>query len=43
MKYIIYASETVVVNDTGRKVVSCPTELEAVEFIAEQEAEVCEY
>ena len=31
--YIIYSSETVVYNSDGKKLVSCPTEQEAIEYI----------
>lgn len=33
--YITYSSETVVYNSDGEKIVSCPTEQEAIEFIDE--------
>lgn len=31
--YITYSSETVVYNSNGKKIVACPTEQEAIEFI----------
>ena len=31
--YITYSSETVVYNPDGEKIVACPTEQEAVEYI----------
>lgn len=33
--YITYSSETVVYNSDGNKIVACPTEQEAIEFIDE--------
>lgn len=33
--YITYSAETVVYNSDGEKIVACPTEQEAVEFIDE--------
>ena len=33
--YITYSSETVVYNSDGKKIVACPTEQEAIEFIDE--------
>lgn len=33
--YITYSSETVVYNPDGKKIVACPTEQEAIEFIDE--------
>ena len=33
--YIIYSAETVVYDSNGKKIVACPTEQEAVEFIDE--------
>ena len=34
---VVFPSETAVVDSKGRRVVSCPTEDEAVEYIREQE------
>ena len=34
--YVIYACEVVVYAADGKKVVSCPTEVEAVEYIKSQ-------
>ena len=31
--YITYSAETVVYNSDGNKIVACPTEQEAIEFI----------
>lgn len=31
--YITYSAETVVYNSDGEKIVACPTEQEAVEYI----------
>ena len=39
MKTVIYPSEAVVADDKGRRLVSCPTEKEAEEYIREQEGE----
>lgn len=35
--YLIYPSETMVTDGKGNRVVSCPTEKEAWEYIKEQE------
>ena len=37
MKYIILGTETIVIDENGNRVVSCPTEDEAVKYIREQE------
>lgn len=37
LKYIVYDSETVVYDQSGNRIVSCPTEDEAVEFIRDFE------
>ena len=37
MNTVIYPSETAVIDSKGNRVVSCPTENEAVEYIKEQE------
>jgi len=37
--YVIYASEVVVYDTKGNRIVSCPTENEALEFIDEQKLE----
>lgn len=37
LKYLIYPSETTVIDGKGNRVVSCPTEKEAWEYIREQE------
>ncbi len=37
MYYIIYSSEVVVYDKTGKRVVATATEQEALEYIAEQE------
>ena len=36
--YRVYGSETVVYDKQGRRVVACPTEAEALEYIKEQES-----
>ena len=36
--YRVYGSETVVYDKKGRRVVACPTEAEALEYIKEQES-----
>lgn len=33
--YITYSAETVVYNSDGEKIVACPTEQEAIEYIDE--------
>lgn len=33
--YITYSNETVVYNSNGKKIVACPTEQEAIEYINE--------
>ena len=35
--HIIYSSETVVFDKTGKRIIACPTEDEAVEYIREME------
>ena len=37
LRLIVYPSETVVVDEKGKRIVACPTEDEAVEYIREQE------
>ncbi len=37
MYYIIYSSEVVIYNEKHEKVISVPTEKEAIEYIREQE------
>lgn len=37
MYYIIYSSEVVVYDENHKKLVSVPTEKEAIEYIREQE------
>lgn len=37
MKIVIYSAEAVVLDDKGSRLVSCPTEDEALEYIREQE------
>lgn len=36
LRLIVYPSETVVVDEKGKRIVACPTEDEAVEYIREQ-------
>lgn len=36
LKLIVYPSETIVVDEKGKRVVACPTENEAIEYIREQ-------
>lgn len=36
LKIVTFSSETVVFDEKGNKVVACPTEQEAVEYIREQ-------
>lgn len=36
--YRVYGSETVVYDSKGKRVVACPTEAEALEYIKEQES-----
>lgn len=36
MYYIIYDNETVIYDSKGRRVISCPTETEAREYIADR-------
>ena len=42
MKHIILGTETIVIDENGNRVVSCPTEDEAVEYIREQEEKLYE-
>lgn len=37
LRLIVYPLETVVVDEKGKRIVACPTEDEAVEYIREQE------
>lgn len=47
LKMVEFSSETVVFDEKGNRVVACPTEQEAVEYVREQEQEAdregCEY
>mgnify|MGYP006967426097 CR=1 FL=1 len=37
LSIVVYPSETIVIDQKGKKIVSCPTEKEAMEYIREQE------
>ena len=46
-KMVEFSSETVIFDEKGNRVIACPTEQEAVEYVREQEQEAdregCEY
>ena len=47
LKMVEFSSETVIFDEKGNRVIACPTEQEAVEYVREQEQAVdregCEY